>query len=294
MKKPLVSIIVPCYNQAEYLAEALDSVLAQTYSEWECIIVNDGSPDNTHEIAQQYCEIDNRFKYLYKENGGLSSARNAGIKISAGEFIQLLDSDDIIECDKINYQVNMFLEKPYIDIMVSGYRYFLNGTDILRIRGNNDFLPEVILLEDDDRDDVIRLFNFKNPFVISAPLYKSSIVVDLGGFDEELFALEDWELHFRVVLNRRIIHHIGYIPNTKTLIRLHENSMMRDTNRMTANYNIFRDKIEKLDLYIDFFGHKIISKIDDFPTKKPSFLRKFTYLVLPPIILKLYKRYRHS
>ena len=66
---PLVSIIVPCYNQAQYLPETLDSVLAQTYPYWECIIVNDGSPDNTEEIAKHYCEKDNRFKYLFKENG---------------------------------------------------------------------------------------------------------------------------------------------------------------------------------------------------------------------------------
>ena len=88
---PLISVIVPCYNQAQYLDECLQSVLNQTYQNWECIIVNDGSPDNTHEIAESYCRKDARFKYFYKENGGLSSARNAGISISNGEFIQFLD-----------------------------------------------------------------------------------------------------------------------------------------------------------------------------------------------------------
>ena len=82
MNNPLVSIIVPCYNQAQYLPETLDSVLAQTYPYWECIIVNDGSPDNTEEIAKHYCEKDSRFKYVYKENGGLSSARNVSLHLT--------------------------------------------------------------------------------------------------------------------------------------------------------------------------------------------------------------------
>ncbi len=92
----LVSIVVPCYNQAHFLDETLQSVLDQSYSNWECIIVNDGSPDNTEDIAKQWCNKDYRFTYLYKENGGLCSARNAGISISKGEFILPLDSDDII------------------------------------------------------------------------------------------------------------------------------------------------------------------------------------------------------
>ncbi len=90
---PLISVIVPCYNQAQYLDECLQSVLDQTYQDWECIIVNDGSPDNTEEVAKKWLAKDSRFKYFYKENGGLSSARNAGIKDSIGQFIFFLDFD---------------------------------------------------------------------------------------------------------------------------------------------------------------------------------------------------------
>lgn len=93
---PLVSVIVPNYNQAQYLDECLQSVLEQTYQNWECIIVNDGSPDNTEEVAKKWTEKDARFKYLKKENGGLSSARNAGIEAAQGEWILPLDADDKI------------------------------------------------------------------------------------------------------------------------------------------------------------------------------------------------------
>lgn len=96
---PVISIIVPCYNQAEYLPETLQTVLEQNYADWECIIVNDGSPDNTEEVALAWSEKDARFRYLRKENGGLSDARNYGIKHSVGKYILPLDSDDKISKD---------------------------------------------------------------------------------------------------------------------------------------------------------------------------------------------------
>lgn len=98
----LVSVIVPCYNQAQYLDECLQSVHNQTYQNWECIIVNDGSPDNTEELAQNWVEKDSRFKYFYKENGGLSSARNFGINKAEGEWILPLDCDDYISDDYLD------------------------------------------------------------------------------------------------------------------------------------------------------------------------------------------------
>lgn len=109
MKQLLVSVIVPCYNQAEYLAEALDSVLAQTYINWECIIVNDGSTDNTEEIAKEYCKKDARFNYLYQNNSGVAEARNRGIKASYGEYILPLDGDDFINDEFIASAVSCLM-----------------------------------------------------------------------------------------------------------------------------------------------------------------------------------------
>ena len=105
---PKISVVVPCYNQAQYLDECLQSVLNQTYQDWECIIVNDGSPDNTEEIAKNWVEKDTRFKYLPKQNGGLSSARNAGIEIAQGKWILPLDADD-----KIGNQYLELAEKEF-------------------------------------------------------------------------------------------------------------------------------------------------------------------------------------
>ncbi|SHF70239.1 glycosyltransferase family 2 protein [Dysgonomonas macrotermitis] len=96
LETPLISIIVPCYNQAQYLPETLQSVLDQELLQWECLIVNDGSPDNTGDIAKQWCAKDTRFKYLEKANGGLADARNYGIRHAQGKYILPLDSDDKI------------------------------------------------------------------------------------------------------------------------------------------------------------------------------------------------------
>jgi glycosyltransferase involved in cell wall biosynthesis len=107
---PLVSVIIPTFNGARYLEEAVISVLQQTYKKLECIVVDDGSTDNTGEIINELGSGDSRLKYYYKENGGISSARNFGINKSKGEWIQFLDSDDWLNEDKIRYQLKFFEE----------------------------------------------------------------------------------------------------------------------------------------------------------------------------------------
>jgi glycosyltransferase involved in cell wall biosynthesis len=92
----LVSVIVPCYNQAPYLAECLESVLAQTYANWECVILDDGSTDNSAEIANVFCKTDPRFRYYSQLNQGAATARNEAIRLAAGTYILPLDGDDKI------------------------------------------------------------------------------------------------------------------------------------------------------------------------------------------------------
>ena len=105
-KKPIISVIVPCYNQGQYLAEALDSVLSSTLQDWECIIVNDGSTDNSADVAKRFVERDSRFRMLYQQNAGPSAARNHGVNESTGEFILFLDGDDKIESEYISSGVS--------------------------------------------------------------------------------------------------------------------------------------------------------------------------------------------
>ncbi|MBR6752385.1 MAG: glycosyltransferase [Alphaproteobacteria bacterium] len=95
-KKPKISIIIPMYGVEKYLPRCLDSVLAQTFTDWQAVLVDDGSPDKSGEIAENYAARDKRFVVVHKENGGLSDARNAGMPYANGEYIMYLDSDDFI------------------------------------------------------------------------------------------------------------------------------------------------------------------------------------------------------
>lgn len=106
---PKVSIIVPIYNVAPYLSKCIDSILGQSFEDFECILVNDGSTDNSGEICDKYSKADNRIKVIHKENGGLSSARNAGLDVATGDYIGFIDSDDYIHRDFISILLNAML-----------------------------------------------------------------------------------------------------------------------------------------------------------------------------------------
>ena len=98
-KGPLLSIVVPVYNVEQYLTKCLDSILAQTLTDFEVIAVDDGSPDSCGKILDEYAEKDNRIRVIHKKNGGVSSARNEALDIARGEYIGFVDSDDYIEAD---------------------------------------------------------------------------------------------------------------------------------------------------------------------------------------------------
>lgn len=284
MKEFLVSVIVPCYNQAEYLHEALESVLKQTYRNWECLIVNDGSIDHTEAVAKSWVEKDNRFKYLFQVNKGLSSARNAGLKTAKGDYIQFLDSDDLIEPEKIKVQTAALLNDREIDVSVSGYRYFEGSTLELRAMGRDNFFPEVVLHKNDV--DTKAILNVKNPMVISAPLYRISVFEKVGVFDEDLVSLEDWEFHTRCALHDLKFQHIGVLDKTKTLVRLHSKSMMRDKEIMQIGARLFLEKRNQNPLYLKYFPKE--EKV--YNASRLKKIKSLIKLFVPPIFLNIKRK----
>ncbi|MEX0882819.1 MAG: glycosyltransferase family A protein, partial [Cyclobacteriaceae bacterium] len=114
----VVSIIIPCYNHGAYLSDAIESCLKQTYQAIEIIVVDDGSTDNTPEVAQLYPNV----KYIYQENQGLSSARNTGIKRSKGGFLVFLDADDLLFEDAINCNIGHLLKEPEMAFVSGGHQ----------------------------------------------------------------------------------------------------------------------------------------------------------------------------
>jgi len=131
MQNPLISIIVPIYKVEEYIKNCIDSIISQTYKNLEIILVDDGSPDNCGNICEEYSLKDKRIKVIHKKNGGLSSARNAGLDIASGEYIGFIDSDDWIEGDMYESLYNALVEHN-ADISVCG-RYIVQGNRITTI-----------------------------------------------------------------------------------------------------------------------------------------------------------------
>lgn len=180
VSQPHISVIVPCYMQAHYLDTSLKSVLDQSYNNWECIIVNDGSPDDTEAVALQWCEKDVRFKYVFKENGGLSSARNSGIKTATGTYILPLDADDLLHEDYLTKLVPVLDSNESIGIVSCYTAIFINNSsnviDELKPKGNN-----------------VNNLLYQNQ-LIATSLYRKSLWTAVGGYDETMLnGFEDWE-----------------------------------------------------------------------------------------------------
>jgi glycosyltransferase involved in cell wall biosynthesis len=115
--RPKLSVVVPIYNVEKYLCKCVDSIISQEMQDFELILVNDGSSDNSEEIANEYSKQDNRIKVIHKENGGLSSARNTGINLAKGEYVCFIDSDDWIKENTFSLLVQILNENPNIDII---------------------------------------------------------------------------------------------------------------------------------------------------------------------------------
>jgi glycosyltransferase involved in cell wall biosynthesis len=130
---PRVSVILPCYNGARWIAQAIESVLAQTYKDFELLIIDDGSTDNSKDIVSLYLH-DKRVRYIYQENRGFSSALNRGIKESRGEFIGFLGQDDLYIPNKLQVQVRYFDEHKHVDLVHSNYCSIDSSGRIIRVR----------------------------------------------------------------------------------------------------------------------------------------------------------------
>lgn len=177
-----VSIIVPCYNLAEFLPETIASVLNQSYLDWECIVVDDGSTDNTEQVAKELLLKSDKLSYCRKENGGLSSARNFGIKKATGTLILPLDSDDLLDKTFLEKAVAYFLENSETKIVYSNVRLFGE---------KNEDWPETIFSLDE--------FFFRNLIPCTA-LYRKEDWALAGGYKENMRGgFEDWDFWMNVI-----------------------------------------------------------------------------------------------
>ena len=210
----VVSIVIPCFRHGRLLDHAIRSALAQTYPAIEVIVVNDGSDDNTDDIAKAF---GSSIAYVAKENGGLSSARNAGIDRATGQFLLFLDADDLLHPDAVARLVAAAGPDSRTLVMM-GVRYFLDHTDDTT---GPTVLPQY------GRTLAPTIFVRNHP--VHGILCPKSAVVAAGGFDETLRAVEDWDLWIRVAMSG-----IGVvtIPWCGGFYRQLAGSMSSDRSRM--------------------------------------------------------------
>lgn len=190
-----ISIIVPCYNQAQYLDAALQSVIDQTYTHWECIIVNDGSPDHTEKIAMSWVNKDKRFKYYYKQNEGLAKARNYGISKSNGQFILPLDSDNQLIQDFIQEAITVFEKNQDVGVVYGDAEYFGDKNGHWKV-------------EEYDLKSILGA-----NYIDACAVFRKKLWIEVGGYDENMphQGEEDWEFWIALGVLKVKFHHLNKI-----------------------------------------------------------------------------------
>jgi glycosyltransferase involved in cell wall biosynthesis len=217
---PLVSIIIPTHNRAHLIGETLDSILAQTYQNWECIIVDDGSTDNTASVLKSYNNKDVRFQYHKRplnRRKGPNSCRNYGFENSKGYYINWFDSDDLYFSYALESFIKHFDEKT--DVVIAKIEKVDSKTKI-KIKENN------ILSENQIEDYFVGLVTF----YVCGPLWKRTFLNRQKElFDERIINLDDWDFNLRMLYEKP---NIIYINAPLIKYRIHENSLSNEIEKL--------------------------------------------------------------
>lgn len=235
---PTVSIIVPCYRAAATLDATLASIESQTSPDWECLIIDDGSPDDCAAIANSWCGRDARFKLIRQENSGLARARNRGIADACGQYLLFLDPDDLIASGKLACH----LAVPPADhtLAYGGCRFFTDDPTHLTLGRDGSDRPWMPGLEG-TAASILSALTRENIVPVSAPLVPAALVRKVGGYDADLPAMEDWDFWIRCTL-AGATWRFDRDPLAETWIRVLPGSMSSQGPRMFAAEWTLRQK----------------------------------------------------
>jgi glycosyltransferase involved in cell wall biosynthesis len=209
----VVSIVIPCYRQAHFLAEAIESALNQSYPKVEVIVVDDGSPDEAAAIAARY-----PVRYLEQENAGLAAARNTGLAASRGEFVVFLDADDRLLPDAVRENVARLVEDPSLGFVAGASRYI--ARDGTPMPTNRPHWPH-----GDVYADLLRRNRMRMPAMVT---FRRSVFDQVGGFDSSVDACADYDMYLRVSRRFAVAFHDGLVAE----YRRHGENMSLDPARM--------------------------------------------------------------
>ncbi|WP_142785570.1 glycosyltransferase family 2 protein [Changchengzhania lutea] len=232
----LVSIIIPTYNRAHLINETLDSIMAQTYTNWECIVVDDGSTDNTPEVIEIFKKKDKRFKFYSRPKNrkkGASACRNYGFELSKGDYINWFDDDDIMHPDKLKIQMEALSRSIFNFSVCQSLVFDKSIKNIIGLRHGSIYSNQTL------KDYISRAVIWMTP----SALWKKSFLETFDKlFDENLQAAQEWEFHCRA-----LFFSPGYQVCNKPLIylRKHSDSISynNDVEKRDLNYYLARDKI---------------------------------------------------
>jgi glycosyltransferase involved in cell wall biosynthesis len=254
------SIVVPCYNTERTVLETLESIGEQEYSNWEAIIVNDGSPDNLEPLVLSWIKKDNRFKYYKKENGGLASARNFGIEKSKGSYILPIDSDNKVRPQFLLWADAVLKLNPDVDIIYGDAQRF----------GEDNSYWEV------GKFDKLRLLN--GNYIDACAIVKKEVFCSLGCYDENMphQGFEDWEFWLKCLDKKRNFHYLNKITFD---YRISSNSMIRSfsakMHRVSREYVVRKYAFHYFNAYRNLYDSFKKNKDSSIFFKKiKSFLKK--------------------
>lgn len=267
---PTISIIVPCYNQENYLDECLQSVLDQTYLDWECIIIDDGSTDNTEKVVRKWLNKDSRFKYFKKINGGVSSARNFGIEKANAEWILPLDGDDKIASQYLEFATNEFYKNPDIIYCKASFFGKTNEEFVL-----DNFSYDLILL---------------NNLIFCSGFFKKAAWEKTRGYDTNLIhGFEDWDFWIELLKN-----------SSKKVIRMNYLGFYYRRKDVSRDVNINKNLSQKEEAFRYIFNKhqdeyfKIYGTYFDIVRQNKKLLsdnKKLTEVVNEPIFKKIVRKF---
>ena len=231
MNTPLISVIVPCFNQARFLRDCLDSVLAQTYPHWECIIINDGSTDDTRQVSLEYTSKDSRFRYVEQENRGLSGTRNRGLGEMRGTHVQFLDSDDMIRPEKLQLQIEALAGVEGLSVVWCDY-HLLSDQDAGR-RFQQTPLPTRFVTER-PLWDIASRWESELSIPVHCFLFDARVFAERGiRFDQGLPNHEDWDCWMEIFSLPITAMHV---PRELAAYRIHGQSMCVDKEGMWRGF----------------------------------------------------------
>ena len=251
--KPLISIIIPIYNRSDIIVHTLESIIKQSYENWECILVDDGSDDDIENVINIFYRKDKRFSFYRRPNNlpkGPSSCRNYGFYKSTGAYIKWFDSDDIFLPDALEKQISYMDDE--VDVVVS------------KLELKNLEKNETIEVNEIFSNRLIEDYLLGNvSFYVSGPLWKREFLVNKELFDEKIRNLDDWDFNLRMMYNKP---RIFFLDEVIAIYRIHEDSLLHELRKCNFNeiYSEFSAREKHLKLLSSLEYKKARLKLRDF------------------------------